>query len=147
LLMRPHPQNPLQWLLVGETYVNGLAYVSNDYDISNNFEALRIVAPREVRDSMVSKFRMMMSNGLDVHGSRRMHMQSIGSVWVETLRSRTSGKSTTPYRPSRRGTNCCPTGDEILQDFVESSASFVRVDGQEKVPVPDFGSPRVFLIK
>ena len=144
LLMRPHPQDPLQWLVVGETYVNGLAYVSNDYEVSNSFEALRIVTPREVRDFMVSKFGMMMSNGLDVHSSRRMHMQSIGSV---TLRSRTSGKSTTPYRPSRRGTNCCPTGDEILQDFVESSASVVQFDGEVGVPVSDFGSPRVFLIR
>ena len=142
--MRPHPQDPLQWLVVGETYVNGLAYVSNDYEVSNSFEALRIVTPREVRDFMVSKFGMMMSNGLDVHSSRRMHMQSIGSV---TLRSRTSGKSTTPYRPSRRGTNCCPTGDEILQDFVESSASVIQFDGEVGVPVSDFGSPRLFLIR
>jgi hypothetical protein len=143
LLMRPHPQDPLQWLLVGETYVNGLAYVSDDYEVSNNFEALRIIAPREVRDSMVSKLRNPEWSG---HMYQRMHLQGIGWAWVETLRSRASGKSTTPCRPSRRGTNCCPTGDEILHDFVESSASVVRFDGEVEVPVSDFGSPRVFLI-
>jgi hypothetical protein len=142
LLMRPHPQDPLQWLLVGETYVNGLAYVSNDYEVSKKFEALRIVAPRELRNPIVSKPR-------DPEWSMywRMHLQGSFSVWVETLRSCTSGKSTTPYRPSRRGTNCCPTGDEILQDFVESSASAVRVDGQVEVPMPRYGIPEVFLIR
>jgi hypothetical protein len=42
LLMRPHPENSLRWLLVGETYVNGLAYDSNDYEIAEDFEALHI---------------------------------------------------------------------------------------------------------
>lgn len=49
LLMRPHPHDLLQWLLVGETYVNGLAYASNDCSVSEDFEALRIVAPRELQ--------------------------------------------------------------------------------------------------
>jgi hypothetical protein len=47
LLMRPHPKNPLRWLLVGETYVNGLAYMSNDYDIAEDFEALHISSDAE----------------------------------------------------------------------------------------------------
>jgi hypothetical protein len=42
LLMRPCPRDPLRWLLVGETYVNGLAYASNDYEIAEDFEAVHI---------------------------------------------------------------------------------------------------------
>jgi hypothetical protein len=50
LLMRPRPQDPLRCLLVGEAYVNGLAYASNDYEIAEDFEALHVnLNPYELR--------------------------------------------------------------------------------------------------
>jgi hypothetical protein len=49
-------------------------------------------------------------------------------------------------RFSRRGTDQCSTEeDEILLDFVETSASAGRAD-ERVVMASDFGEPRVFLI-
>jgi hypothetical protein len=51
LLMRPRSRDPRRWLLVGETYVNGLAYASIDYEIAEDFEALHIgLDPYDLRD-------------------------------------------------------------------------------------------------
>lgn len=55
LLMRQDPGALARWLLVGETYVNGLAHVSNDYEAAEDFEALHNgAALDELRSSLAN---------------------------------------------------------------------------------------------
>jgi hypothetical protein len=81
--MRPHPQDPLRWLLVGETYVNGLAYASNDYEIAEDFEALHVnLNPYELRRFIAgSKSRVRGDLEREVRErERRFSSQYFGNV-------------------------------------------------------------------
>lgn len=146
LLMRPCSQEPLRWLLVGETYVNGLAYVSDDYEIAEDFEALHIESISREMLTFIHDSKSRVRNDLNQEIDRRMHVPRVSFSNYFVRLEFMSGKPTCGIVTFIVILTCCPTEDEILQDFVESSASVAQTDGRV-VRGPDFGELRVFLIR
>jgi hypothetical protein len=120
LLMRQHTQKSDRWLLVGETYVNGLVRDSDDYEAKEDFEALHITADSKTLVEFFGDSKTRRRIDLERELQARPRRNYMYNMYISLHHK--SGK-TYGHHLSQAFELTISIEERILKDFIESTAS------------------------